>query len=280
MPFCPQCGVDNPANARFCDQCGAALIPVPGRPAGATQPQLPATQPQLPAAPPPLQPANAAPAVPVSSGALTCPQCGAAAIPGEAFCDNCGAPLNAPARSAAPAPAPPYSSGVPAQPSYPPPQPSSFQPTQPAAPAYTPPPQPAYTPPPQPAYTPPPPPPQPAYTPPPAPARSLLEPSSLVVAASGATIRLPAAAQAIVGRGDAVSNYYPDVDLNPHGALDNGVGRRHLRLLVQGGQLLIEDLDSTNGTMLNGQRLAPRQPQPLRDGDQIVVGKLLLRFAQ
>ena len=28
MPFCPQCGIDNPANARFCDQCGAALIPV------------------------------------------------------------------------------------------------------------------------------------------------------------------------------------------------------------------------------------------------------------
>ena len=27
-PFCPQCGIDNPANARFCDQCGAALIPV------------------------------------------------------------------------------------------------------------------------------------------------------------------------------------------------------------------------------------------------------------
>ena len=275
MPFCPQCGVDNPANARFCDQCGAGLIPVPGRPAaGETQPQMPATQPQLPAAPPPLQPASAAPAVPVSSGALTCPQCGAAAIPGEAFCDNCGAPLNAPARPAAPAPAPPYSSGVPAQPTYPPPQPSSFQPTQPAAPSYTPPPAPAYTPPVQAP---------PVYTPPPAPAapaRSLLEPSSLVVAASGATIRLPAAAQAVVGRGDAVSNFYPDVDLNPHGALDNGVGRRHLRLLVQNGQVLIEDMDSTNGTVLNGQRLAPRQPQPLRDGDQIVVGKLVLRFQQ
>lgn len=27
MPFCPQCGVDNPAGARYCDQCGAMLIP-------------------------------------------------------------------------------------------------------------------------------------------------------------------------------------------------------------------------------------------------------------
>jgi pSer/pThr/pTyr-binding forkhead associated (FHA) protein len=53
-----------------------------------------------------------------------------------------------------------------------------------------------------------------------------------------------------------------------------------MRVFVQGGQLLIEDLDSTNGTMLNSQKLAARQPQPLRDGDQIAVGKLLLRFQQ
>ncbi|HRC76531.1 MAG TPA: zinc ribbon domain-containing protein, partial [Kouleothrix sp.] len=41
MPFCPQCGVDNPASARFCDQCGAALIPVPAAPAAATTPAMP-----------------------------------------------------------------------------------------------------------------------------------------------------------------------------------------------------------------------------------------------
>jgi pSer/pThr/pTyr-binding forkhead associated (FHA) protein len=110
--------------------------------------------------------------------------------------------------------------------------------------------------------------------------RYTLAPSVLIVAASGAALPLPAAAQAIVGRGDPVSNFYPDLDLNPHGALDNGVGRRHLRLFVQAGQLMIEDLDSTNGTVLNGQKLAPRQPQPLRDGDQVIVGKLLLRFQQ
>jgi pSer/pThr/pTyr-binding forkhead associated (FHA) protein len=108
----------------------------------------------------------------------------------------------------------------------------------------------------------------------------VLAPAKLIVAANGAALPLPAAIQAIVGRGDPVSNFFPEVDLNPYGAIDNGVGRRHMRLFIQGGQPMIEDLDSTNGTMLNSQKLAPRQPQPLRDGDQVIVGKLLLRFSE
>jgi len=112
------------------------------------------------------------------------------------------------------------------------------------------------------------------------PIRAVLAPSQLIVAASGASLPLPSAVQAIIGRGDPVSNFFPEIDLNPYGAIDNGVGRRHVRLFVQGGQVLIEDLDSTNGTLLNSQKLTARQPQPLRDGDQIVVGKLLLRFQQ
>ncbi len=110
MPFCPQCGVDNPPAARFCDQCGTALIPTTAS-AAAT---VPASAP------------TAAPTV--------CPQCGAAAIPGEAFCDNCGAPLAAPARPAATVPAPPSSATVPPQPVYQPPQPTSVVPTIPALP--------------------------------------------------------------------------------------------------------------------------------------------------
>jgi pSer/pThr/pTyr-binding forkhead associated (FHA) protein len=110
--------------------------------------------------------------------------------------------------------------------------------------------------------------------------RAVLAPAQLIIPASGASLPLPNAAQAVVGRGDPVSNFFPDIDLNPYGAIDNGVGRRHMRLFIQAGQVLIEDLDSTNGTLLNSQKLAARQPQPLRDGDQIVVGKLLLRFSE
>jgi hypothetical protein len=163
---------------------------------------------------------------------------------------------------------PAYNAGVPPQPAYPAPQPANVAPQPVSPPPYVPP---ASYPPPPVNVSPPPP---PIATP----ARAALAPSQLIVAANGTALPLPAAAQAIVGRNDAVSNFYPDIDLTPYGALDQGVGRRHLRLFVQSGQVMVEDLDSTNGTLLNGQKLAARQPQPLRDGDQLQVGRLLLQF--
>src|SRR5699024_4044554 len=148
--------------------------------------------------------------------------------------------------------------GVPAQPSYPPPQPA--QPTQPS---YPPPP------PPQPAQ------PAPA-APPPAPPRAALAPAPLLVRPSGASLPLPAAAQAIVGRADPVATFLPDLDLTPYGAVEAAVGRRHARIFLQGGQIMVEDLDSTNGSFRNGARLAPRQPAPLANGDELRLGKLAL----
>jgi hypothetical protein len=256
VPFCPQCGVDNPPAARYCDQCGAMLIPVPG----------------AAPAPPPAAPSSGAPLI---SGAPTCPQCGTPAIPGEAFCDNCGAPLGAPARPVAPVPPPPSSAGVPPQSAYPPPQPSSPQAGRLTPPAGSPPPaQPSYTPPSAGV-------PAPSYTPPVSGGmRSTLAPARLVAVATGAVLALPSVSQAVVGRADPVSKFFPDIDLNPYGALDQGVGRRHVRLFVLGAQVMVEDLDSTNGTEVNGQRLAPRQPRALVTGDTLVIGKLALRFQE
>jgi pSer/pThr/pTyr-binding forkhead associated (FHA) protein len=52
---------------------------------------------------------------------------------------------------------------------------------------------------------------------------------------------------------------------------DPEVSRRHARFLLQGNSYVLEDLGSTNGTFINGQRLA--SPYPLRDGEVITFGE-------
>jgi EmrB/QacA subfamily drug resistance transporter len=55
------------------------------------------------------------------------------------------------------------------------------------------------------------------------------------------------------------------------------LSRRHAQIRLSGGVAVVEDLGSTNGTFLNGERIAG--PQPLRAGDEIGIGKYLLEFA-
>jgi pSer/pThr/pTyr-binding forkhead associated (FHA) protein len=56
------------------------------------------------------------------------------------------------------------------------------------------------------------------------------------------------------------------------------VSRRHLRLrLVQDG-LLVEDLDSTHGTYVDGQRLQPFAPIVVQRGQSIRIAGLDFRL--
>jgi len=80
----------------------------------------------------------------------------------------------------------------------------------------------------------------------------------------------------ILGRHDKRTSMMPALDLTDDGALDKGVSRRHARLLLKGNQLLIEDLDSANGTWVNDVTIAPNQPFPLQHGDFIRLGRLRL----
>ena len=77
-----------------------------------------------------------------------------------------------------------------------------------------------------------------------------------------------------MGREDPVSGVFPDIDLDPYGGHEAGVGRQHAQLIIQGGQVHIEDLDSVNGTAVNKQRIQPRQPHPLNNGDEVRLGKM------
>ncbi|HEX8746357.1 MAG TPA: FHA domain-containing protein [Pyrinomonadaceae bacterium] len=81
-----------------------------------------------------------------------------------------------------------------------------------------------------------------------------------------------------IGRWDADGGIFPDVDLDADDP-EAKVSRRHARILHRNSQYYIEDLGSTNGTFINrGRRLLPGDRHPLRDGDEIIVGKTFLRF--
>ncbi len=96
---------------------------------------------------------------------------------------------------------------------------------------------------------------------------------------SGASISVPTGKkEVIIGREDPVSGIFPEIDLDPHGGHDGGVGRRHARLYVQTGQLMVEDQDSVNGTFVNRQKLNAFQPHPLNDGDELRLGKIVLTY--
>jgi hypothetical protein len=81
-----------------------------------------------------------------------------------------------------------------------------------------------------------------------------------------------------IGRWDADGGIFPDVDLDSDDP-EAKVSRRHARITRRSGQYYIEDLGSTNGTFVNrGRRLLPGDRQPLRDGDEVIVGKTFLKF--
>lgn len=237
---CPVCNAPNVDGAMFCDNCGTKL--------------------SAQVAPPPMP---VQPAAPVAAGGAVCPSCQSPVIPGTAFCDICGAaiPAAAPAPQMPPAPVPQA------------PMPAAGgqircascgatndagqafcdncgQPLGPAKPGGF-------------------------GVPAPAPAAPRV---SLMLAASGVTFDLTGKTQAIVGRADPVSGVNPDVDLTPHGGDDAGVSRRHAELSFNGYQWQIKDLNSTNGSAVNNQRLAPNVSQPLSNGDQVRLGKLVLVF--
>ena len=102
---------------------------------------------------------------------------------------------------------------------------------------------------------------------------------AVVMSATGRRVALPPGGEAVLGRLDATRGVFPDVDLTPDGGLEGGVSRRHARVHQQKSQFFIEDLGSANGTFLNGQRLTPYLPHPLRDGDEVQLGRVRLRIS-
>jgi hypothetical protein len=84
--------------------------------------------------------------------------------------------------------------------------------------------------------------------------------------------------QLILGRYDVDTGEMPDVNLDPYGAQDMGVSRRHAAILYEDEALKIMDMHSANATYLNGQKLIANQARILRDGDELRLGQLVIRI--
>src|SRR5579875_944570 len=191
---------------------------------------------------------------------------------GSAFCDECGEPLSAASAVAtAPAPAPATSGGTITCPSCGATNPvgeafcsncgQSLLAGAPVATAAAPAPAPAAAP----------------VTPQPVVATPTMS-ARLIVEADNQEFDLSGKDTVTIGREDAVSNIYPDIDLTPHGGEEGGVSRMHARIFLENGQYMIEDENSTNFTYVNRQRLAPKTPTPLHDNDELRLGRVMLRF--
>ncbi len=68
----------------------------------------------------------------------------------------------------------------------------------------------------------------------------------------------------------------PTVSLNSYDAFNRGISRVHATLYYDDDRAtaMLVDEYSTNGTWINGQRVAPMTPTPLQNGDEIRLSRL------
>ncbi|NQZ01324.1 MAG: GGDEF domain-containing protein [Bdellovibrionales bacterium] len=93
----------------------------------------------------------------------------------------------------------------------------------------------------------------------------------------------------LVGPASAIGRQWPleDTDRiigrspNSHIFVDDrSVSKSHAKILLEGGDVSILDLESTNKTVINGQMINPLQPVKLNNNDQIKVGNVIFKYLE
>lgn len=97
-----------------------------------------------------------------------------------------------------------------------------------------------------------------------------------MIPSSGRQITLSLDEQIRVGRADPAASLYPEVDLTADGGAEFGVSRLHATISRSEEGVVIIDMSSTNGTLLNNYTLPTELPYPLQNGDEIRFGDLLV----
>ncbi len=100
----------------------------------------------------------------------------------------------------------------------------------------------------------------------------------LWVTFTGHRFPLPSWGEGVVGRGDQMVDFVPDIDLSAEGEAARVVARRHVKVIARNGRHYVEDLGSTSGTKLNGVPLRIGELGLLNPGDHIWLGGCVLAY--
>lgn len=77
--------------------------------------------------------------------------------------------------------------------------------------------------------------------------------------------------KSIIGRNSSAKNIINDIDLTRYDT-QKIVSRRHAMIQRKGDEFWLYDLNSRNGTFVNGKRLSPREAHILKMGDVVEFG--------
>ncbi len=101
---------------------------------------------------------------------------------------------------------------------------------------------------------------------------------TLQVLDGGQVIPLADRSEFTMGRVSDEQIIMPDIDLTPYRAYEYGVSRLHAVLKKKKEKVTLMDLNSSNGTYVDGLRLDPELEVSLSHGCIISLGKLRLQF--
>jgi pSer/pThr/pTyr-binding forkhead associated (FHA) protein len=100
----------------------------------------------------------------------------------------------------------------------------------------------------------------------------------LRVLSSGEIISLVGRENFTLGRAVKGQAVVPDVDLETREAYDMGVSRLHAEIRLRDNGIFLADLESVNGTLVNGEKVEPTLPATLRHGDILQLGRMRLQL--
>lgn len=80
----------------------------------------------------------------------------------------------------------------------------------------------------------------------------------------------------VIGRQPREDHPEVTVDLEGYDGHDLGVSRHHCMMKAINGSLMLVDLDSINGTFVNGHKAMPLKRYHIVDGDTITLGRISL----